>query len=157
MDMMLLQGRERGSSVNSKVFFLSKSVFLHCNFKKKTLRGNSERTPTTIVAPHNYECSFKAVWRYSWFNNCLPFYYLLKFEPTIYSKYNKTPKIHSRRKTYELWSIKYIKSPMMDDDDDGWWWMHDGLRMHDGLSHGWWLSELRQKISSRKKNYNAPG
>ena len=59
MDMMLLKGCERGSSVNSRVFFLSKSVFLHCNFKKNPLRGNSERTPTTIVAPHNYECSFK--------------------------------------------------------------------------------------------------
>ena len=58
MDMMLLKGCERGSSVNSRVFFLRKSVFLHYNFKK-TLRGNSERIPTTIVAPHKYECSLK--------------------------------------------------------------------------------------------------
>ena len=59
MDMMLLKGCERGSSVNSRVFFLSKSVFCIVISKKQKLRGNSERIPTTIVVPHNYECSFK--------------------------------------------------------------------------------------------------
>ena len=51
--------RKRKVSYSRNVFFLSELVILHCNFKKNPLRGNSERIPTTIVVPHNYECSFK--------------------------------------------------------------------------------------------------
>ena len=51
MDMMLLKGCERGSSVNFRVFFLiSKPVFLHCNFKKSP-------AGQFWTNPHNNCCS----------------------------------------------------------------------------------------------------
>ena len=67
----------------------------------------------------------------------------------MYSKYNKTTKIHSRRNTYELWSIKYIKSPMMDDDEDGWWWMQDAWWIKDA----WWIESRMMALGIEAENF----